>query len=110
MLLVHHLPWYCVVKRSGGSFGYMLWSVLYLIISVTVLRLWYEWLVKTGHMVKWESREQLPMKLPRLQGVTLGPLLLGSADVFMFIACLSAARVAQAREGRGDLESPFLNA
>ena len=109
IVLLHHLPWHCLVKRSGccGVLGYVIWGFLYLIGSIAILAQWYHLLIRLGFAQQMLQESQSPKKVPL--SIALGPFLLGLADVFMFLGCVvGAEQVARARER--DLESPLLDA
>ncbi|CAE7568027.1 tenA [Symbiodinium natans] len=103
--LLSHLPWHCVVKRSGccGP-GYILWGLVYLLGSVFMLEKWYHLLLMGGRIILtgdgMEPRHHFSTSL------ALGPFLFGIADLFMFIACFQASQRARARE---TLAAPLLD-
>ena len=105
-----HLPWHCVVKRSGfcGP-GYILWGLVYLAGAIVVLQKWYH-MLKVGRHVIQERVERIPVEseLKFSATMALGPFLFGIADLFMFIACLKSSQQARARESEA-LQAPLLD-
>ena len=78
VFFVSHVPWHCVVKRSGWP-GYRLWAFIYFVFSVVTLGAWWHLLAKMSrHFVEEVRLDPEPRRRRRAYaGLTLGPFLFG---------------------------------